>query len=85
MPAANVADHEDGRTLARTGAARLSKAYVTFMRSQKTNGNGVRKVVQPRASWSPPDSIFFSKPKRTGNRSLFYLLRDSTPRLRVEN
>jgi hypothetical protein len=27
---------------------RLSKAYVTFMRSQKTNGNGVRKVVQPR-------------------------------------
>ena len=27
---------------------RLSKAYVTFMRSQKTNGNGARKVVQPR-------------------------------------
>lgn len=27
---------------------RLSKSYVTFMRSQKANGNGVRKVVQPR-------------------------------------
>ena len=27
---------------------RLSKAYVTFMRSQKANGNGVRKIAQPR-------------------------------------
>jgi hypothetical protein len=27
---------------------KLSKSYVTFMRSQKTNGNGLRKVVQPR-------------------------------------
>jgi len=27
---------------------KLSKQYVTFMRSQKANGNGVRKVVQPR-------------------------------------
>lgn len=27
---------------------KLSKPYVTFMRSQKSNGNGVRKVGQPR-------------------------------------
>lgn len=27
---------------------RLSKAYVAFMRSQKANGHGARKVVQPR-------------------------------------
>lgn len=27
---------------------KLSKPYVTFMRSQKINGNGTRKVVQPR-------------------------------------
>lgn len=27
---------------------RLSKAYVTFMRSQKSNGNDARKIVQPR-------------------------------------
>jgi hypothetical protein len=27
---------------------KLSKSYVTFMRSQKASGNGARKVVQPR-------------------------------------
>lgn len=27
---------------------KLSKSYLTFMRSQKFNGNGARKVVQPR-------------------------------------
>jgi hypothetical protein len=27
---------------------KLSKSYVTFMRSQKANGNGVRKIAQPR-------------------------------------
>ena len=27
---------------------KLSKPYVTFMRSQKANGNGSRKIAQPR-------------------------------------
>ena len=27
---------------------KLSKPYVTFLRSQKANGNGARKVVKPR-------------------------------------
>lgn len=27
---------------------KLSKPYVTFMRSQKSNGNGARKIVRPR-------------------------------------
>lgn len=27
---------------------KLSKRYVTFMRSKKTDGNGARKVVRPR-------------------------------------
>jgi hypothetical protein len=27
---------------------KLSKPYVNFMRSQKANGNGARKAVQPR-------------------------------------
>ena len=27
---------------------RLSKSYVTFLRSQKASGNGARKMAQPR-------------------------------------
>ncbi len=35
-------------TYAARHGLKLSKPYVTFLRSKKTNGNGARKVVQPR-------------------------------------
>jgi len=51
-------------TFAARHGLKLSKSYVTFMRSQKSNGNGARKAVQPRRK-------LVSTPRRTGNRSLF--------------
>jgi hypothetical protein len=35
-------------TFAARHGLRLSKAYLKFMRSQKSNRNGARKVMQPR-------------------------------------
>lgn len=35
-------------TFAARHGLKLSKPYVTFMRSQKSNGNDTRKIVQPR-------------------------------------